>query len=82
MICMNGIKGDLTIKLVAGFALLLVGFGGGGLLGLMFAYGLTPTSIQLDISKATALGAVIGMTLSLLTVLHAIYTDHRDRRKS
>lgn len=79
---MTIIKDDFTMKFVAAFALLLVGFGGGGFLGFIIAYGLTPTSTQLDISKTAALGAVIGISLSLLMVLHTVYTDFKDRRKT
>lgn len=76
---MNIIKDDFTMKLVSVFALLLVGFGGGGLIGFMFA-SLAPISPQIDIGKTTDLGAVIGIGLSLLMALHTIYTDFRDHK--
>lgn len=79
---MNVIKEDFTMKIVAVFALLFIGFGAGGLLGFMLAYGLTPTRIQLDIEKTAAFGAVIGGILALLVVLHTIYTDFKYRKKS
>ena len=76
---MSLIQDDFTMKAVACFALILVGFGGGGLLGLMTAYLLTPI-MELDISRTAALGAVIGMSLALIMLLYSLYTDYKERK--
>ena len=70
------------MKFFAFIALILVGLGGGGLLGAMVAYTLSPTSVQLDINKTIALGATIGVGFSLLMLLHTLYTDYKYRKKS
>lgn len=75
---MNIIQDDFTMKAVAFFALILVGFGGGGLIGFMIAYLLTPI-VALDISRTAALGATIGICLALLMVLYTVYTDFKKR---
>ncbi|WP_151745266.1 hypothetical protein [Acinetobacter calcoaceticus] len=77
---MSLIQDDFTMKAVACFALILVGFGGGGLLGLMIAYLLSPI-IELDVSRTAALGAVIGISLALLMLLYSIYSDYSEIKK-
>ncbi|MDV7561091.1 hypothetical protein R4576_17995 [Acinetobacter baumannii] len=74
---MNIIQDDFTMKAVAFFALILVGFGGGGLIGFMTAYLLMPMA-ELDINRSAALGATIGICLALLMVLYTVYTDLKN----